>query len=428
MRRFIFKLLDIIKGSPIQKQLDDLSSTELNRYNWNEFLSFQEKRLNNIISYSKRNVPYYKDLSLDIIKLPVVNKLNLRNNLSEFISDEFEIDDLKEVVTSGSTGLPFKVYQSKIKIIRNTADTIKFGEIGGFYLGSPLVYLKIWNSFNQKPMWLQTAQNIYPKDVLNLSDKRIIKMITKFNNKSNLNFLGYASALESISDCIIRCNLKIKVKLDSIITMSEGISLEGRNHIQATFNCPVYARYSNVENGIIAQQTSMESDRYLINSSSYFVEILNFDKDEPVEDNKIGRIVITDYFNNGMPMIRYDTGDIGSKIVTKENEGIKEYLVDVGGRKMDAIYNTKGELVSSFIITNGMWNYSELLQYQFIQKNKKEYCFKLLINIPFTREADLVNEFKNYIGNNAIIDIEYVDDIPVLASGKRKKVVNLMNI
>ena len=427
MRRVIFKLLDIIKGRPLQKQLDDLSSFAEKRYNLKEFLSFQEERLNNIISYSISNVPFYKNFPKDILKLPVLNKSNFRNNLSEFISDKFEIKQLKEVVTSGSTGIPFKVFLSKVKITRNTADTIKFGELGGFYIGTPLAYFKIWNNVNNKSMLMQIAQNIFPLNVHNLSDQRIEKMINQFNSKSNLSFLGYASALESISDSVRRCNLKVKVKLDSIITMSEGISLEGRKRIQSTFNCSVYARYSNVENGIIAQQTSMKSDRYLINSSSYYVEILNFDKDCPVEDGHIGRIVITDYFNTGMPMIRYDTGDIGSKIVVREDEKVKEYLIDVGGRKMDAIYNTQGELVSSFVITNGMWNYPELLQYQFIQKSSNKYIFKLNCPNGFIRQEELKKDITSVLGSDANICFEYVNEIPVLLSGKRKKVVNLMN-
>ncbi len=427
MRKVIFKLLDIIKGRPLQKQLDDLSSFAENSYNLKEFLSFQEERLNNIINYSISNVPFYKNLPKAILKLPVLNKLNLRNNLSEFVSDLFKIKQLKVVVTSGSTGLPFKVFHNKAKVNRNSADTIKFGKIGGFNIGTPLAYLKIWNNINKKSILMKTAQNIFPINVINLSDQSIVKMINQFNRKSNISFLAYPSALESISECVKRCNLDIKVKLNSIITMSEGISLEERKRIQEIFNCPVFARYSNVENGIIAQQTSMQSDRYLINSSSYYVEILNLDKDLPLENGQIGRIVVTDYFNKGMPMIRYDTGDIGSKIIITENRKTQEFLINVEGRKMDAIFNTKGELVSSFNITNGMWNYSELLQYQFIQKSKNEYIFKLNCPNGFTREEELKQDFISVLGSKASICFEYVTEIPLLLSGKRKKVVNLMN-
>lgn len=427
MRKVIFKLLDITKGRPLQKQLDDLSSFSENNYNLREFLHFQEERLNNIINYSISNVPFYRNLPKAILKLPVLNKLNIRNNLSEFVSYQYNLKELKVVVTSGSTGLPFKVFHDKAKVNRNSADTIKFGKIGGFTIGTPLAYLKIWNNINKKSILMKTAQNIIPINVINLSDQSIVKMINQFNRKSNISFLAYPSALERISEVVKRYNLDIKVKLNSIITMSEGISLEGRKRIQEVFNCPVFARYSNVENGIIAQQTSMHSDRYLINSSSYYVEILDLEKDFPVGNGQIGRIVITDYFNQGMPMIRYDTGDIGSKIIITENGKIQEFLINVEGRKMDAIFNTKGELVSSFNITNGMWNYPELLQYQFIQKSKHEYIFKLNYSDVFMRESELKDDFIKILGSDALIYFEHVNEIPLLSSGKRRKVVNLMN-
>ena len=93
---------------------------------------------------------------------------------------------------------------------------------------------------------------------------------------------------------------------------------------------------------------------------------------------------------------------------------------------MDAIYNTDGELLSSFIITNSMWNYPELVQYQFIQVGKNKYLFKLNLEGEFKNEAKLIDDFKKYLGKDAIIIIEYVSEIPLLDSGKRKKVMNIM--
>jgi phenylacetate-CoA ligase len=48
------------------------------------------------------------------------------------------------------------------------------------------------------------------------------------------------------------------------------------------------------------------------------------------------------------------------------------------------------------------------------------------LSTEFKREKDLINEFKNYFGEDAIIAVEYVNEIPLLNSGKRKKVMNLM--
>ena len=65
------------------------------------------------------------------------------------------------------------------------------------------------------------------------------------------------------------------------------------------------------------------------------------------EDKKIGfgqrgRIVITDLYNYATPLIRYDTGDVGIMHLDENNH---PYFSQVLGRKLDLIYDTKGNLV-----------------------------------------------------------------------------------
>ena len=80
--------------------------------------------------------------------------------------------------------------------------------------------------------------------------------------------------------------------------------------------------------------------------------------------------------------------------------------------------------MSSFIIGGLMKKYSTLKQYQFIQESKTNYLFKLNAEKEFKNETQLIEEFKKVIGDDSIIKIEYVDEIPALASGKRRQVVN----
>src|SRR5690606_31649832 len=110
----------------------------------------------------------------------------------------------------------------------------------------------------------------------------------------------------------------------------------------------------------------------------------------------------------------------------EKNGMIFPVLKDIEGRKMDIIFNTNGEIISSYIVGNSMWKYDELHQYQFIQKSNKSYLFKLNVDYSFEREEELIKEYKSYLGEDAMIDIEYVDEIPVLFSGKRRNVANLM--
>ena len=181
---------------------------------------------------------------------------------------------------------------------------------------------------------------------------------------------------------------------------------------------PVVSRYSNTENGIIAQQKAHDSN-FVINWASYYVEILNLNDDTPSNKGDIGRIVITDLFNYCNPLIRYDTGDIGCI----NFEASPPSFTKIEGRKTDIIYNTKGQIVSSFIIID-LLKYSQIKQSQLIQENQKEYTLKLNASKEVLKEDLIIKEFKSYLGKDAMIRILYVDEIPLLASGKRKQTLN----
>ena len=71
-----------------------------------------------------------------------------------------------------------------------------------------------------------------------------------------------------------------------------------------------------------------------------------------------------------------------------------------------------------------MWQYTEIAQYQFVQFGEKDYVFKININESFVEEEKLISEFKEYLGQDANFTVEYVAEIPLLASGKRKKIMN----
>jgi len=355
---------------------------------------------------------------------PVVNKTVIRNSERQFCSDRFDHKEVIPVVTSGSTGTPFRVFHDRNKKHRNSADTLYFASLAGFDIGNRLAYIKIWSEANKKS-WLQSwMQNILILDVLKLGDSEIKGFIQEIeSDKSNFGFLGYASALELICKYLDRHNYgTVNAKVKSVIAMSESLNDYTKATIPKYFGVPVVSRYSNLENGIIAQQEMNGSGRYLINRASYHVEILHMDKDSPVPDGQLGRIVITDFYNYAMPMIRYDTGDIGS--IALGRDGSKRYLDHVEGRKLDLLFDTQGNLVSSFIVYKNMWQYTEVIQYQLIQYGLKDYVMRLLIDKEFQKEQQLISEFKSYLGKDANFHLEYVSEIPLLASGKRKKIVN----
>lgn len=205
-----------------------------------------------------------------------------------------------------------------------------------------------------------------------------------------------------------------------MISIAEGLNQFTINTLHKHFGLSVISRYSNNENGIIAQQESGSSN-YHINWASYVVEVLNLENNTPSKLGEQGRIVITDLYNYAVPMIRYDTGDIGVLDILK-NETLP-VLTRVEGRKMEMLFNTNGEIITSHIV-NRVGLYKGVKQYQLIQQSKKNYLFKINITSEFNSEKEIIKTYLKYLGNDAIIEFQYVDEIPLLSSGKRKNVIN----
>ena len=74
-----------------------------------------------------------------------------------------------------------------------------------------------------------------------------------------------------------------------------------------------------------------------------------------------------------------------------------------------------------------MWSYQGIQQYQFIQKGEKDYTMRINAGGFALDEKAIMQDLKRIVGDEATVVIEYTDEIPVLASGKRRYIVNEMN-
>ena len=178
-----------------------------------------------------------------------------------------------------------------------------------------------------------------------------------------------------------------------------------------------------MENGILAQNYIGGDDNdFLCNWASYYFEVLKMDSNKPAGGGESGRIVVTDMFNKAFPMIRYDTGDVGC---LKTGKNGWKYLSDVSGRRSDLIYDSKGLILCPHLITNTMWGLQYVNQWQFIQEDAKQYRIKFSSIAPKANKEleEKVNKLKKLLGKNAEITLEEVSEISVLASGKRKSIV-----
>lgn len=426
LRKYIFWLLDFFKGSKIRRHFNEIAFV-LNHASSHEALQRQEKDLSALLRHAVTTTQFYKNGFTSLKDFPVVDKTIIRKSFNSFISNKFKESELVPVVTSGSTGTPFRVYHDRNKKLRNSADTIYFAHLSVYDIGDSVIFMKVWVDQNMKSSLRLWMENMIPVDVFRLDDTRIKDLLRRLENDISMCVLvGYASALELVCKYLER-NYKdnVNANVRSVIAISETLNDYTKKTLQKYFHAPVVSRYSNLENGIMAQQEITGSGRYLINTASYIVEILKMDSDEQAEPGQTGRIVVTDLFNYGMPLIRYDTGDIGALSLDSRKAG-NMYLAKVEGRKLDMLYDTDGNLVSSYKITAMMMQYTDILQFQFIQNGLKEFTMEINTVGTFTKEADLLKELKTCLGKEAVMTIDYVSEIPLLSSGKRKIITNTL--
>ena len=429
LRKYSFWMIDSLKGGTIYNHYKDIKH-QYNNYHLKESVLKRTKNLNNLLRHATNTVEFYKNIDdvYGLSSFPIINKNIIKENIKDFISIEYQNKKLYSTTTSGSTGTPFTVYRDLNKIKRHQAENIYFSELAGYNLGSKLYYLRVWNEVNKKSYLTKLFQNIEMIEISNLSDFSINNFLDKLHEDKEIkSMLSFASSLEVIARHIEKQKTSShkKSNMSCIIAMSEPITDHAKRVIENYFACPVISRYSNMENGFIAQQEPHGSI-FKINHASFYIEILDLNEDKVIENGKLGRIVITDLFNYCMPLIRYETGDIAIMEIDPGKSHGAPFLKSIEGRKVDVLFDTTGSMITSHIVTVNMWKYDELQQYQFVQLGPKEYEFILNPVKVFTKEKELIEEFKSYLGSDATIKIRFVKEIPRLKSGKRRLLVNKM--
>ena len=211
-----------------------------------------------------------------------------------------------------------------------------------------------------------------------------------------------------------------------MIANAEALGDYTKKSIKKYFDFDILSRYSNMENGILSQQIINGGNYFHINWASFYIEILNMENDSPVNYGEQGRVVVTDLFNFHLPMIRYDTGDIAVMDVDKSCFNGAPSFFKVDGRKMDTIYDTRGRIMTT--VVNELEHFPEFKQFQLIQENENTYIVNLNLDKAFKHETKMVRMLKNYLGEDSIIKINYVDEIPQLSSGKRKLTINKFRV
>lgn len=421
LRYYAFWAIDKLRGGITKRFYTEIKNVYERRV---DVRDYQANKLHSLLKYATENTSFYKQYdSKNLNSFPVITKQDIIKARDDFFSNEFVDmkDKLHTMSTSGSTGTPFTMYQNREKVIRNKVDHIYFYELGDFYVGDRYYFMRVWNEFNRKSKLGEIAQNMkmYDTSLVGKEGADIFKS-TMSKDKRKKMLLGYASSFTALVDFIDNSK---EQNVSSIFSISEELPKGTKEKLKTIFQCPVMSRYSNQENGLLAQQPKTGEDYFILNEGSYYFEFLKIDSNEPAEEGELARIIITDLYNKAIPLIRYNTGDMCTFKIVNDRIVIDK----IHGRVVDLLKTSAGTRLSPHTINNGMWKYKSLAEWQFIQQDLYNYKFKMVykdIEKKEEYEKSLTNELKQLFGNDINITFEVMDKIPLEKSGKRKYIIS----
>lgn len=416
IRRTGFWALDFLRGGKIRKNYNEIKACL-------ECKDINTQQLSKLLQHAVASTEFYKSCDPnDISSFPVISKAHIKNNWDEMYSAEYRGKPVHKIATSGSTGTPFVLDWDIGKRKRQLAESIYFKELTGQKLGQPFIYFRVWTEHNRKSKLEQWMQNMTPIDILYLDDDKLEAIRQRLKRKPYINAcLGYASTYEYLVKYLhAKGDTPDMFHTTVFSTGSEVLSMEMKTLIKETVGCKIIDSYANEENGFIASTGDM-SDLFNVNTSGFYVELLNPDRDEPCEIGELGRIVVTDLYGFAVPLIRYDTGDMAIK--AEEKNGWTTVMKTIQGRRIDVTYDTKGRRLTPYAWNGHMKQFNKLKQYQFIQESARKYILKVNSAKGIYTDGELIAHLKSILGSDAEITIEHVEGIPAMASGKFKNTV-----
>jgi len=409
--------------------------------------AYRNKRLREILAYACDHVPFYhekfKEAGIepsdirtveDLNKFPVIEKDEVRKNLGNMISDEYDVARLKMLRTSGSTGEPLHFYITMAEDEFRKARHLRANIACGQRLRDKWVTITSPIYFNQATKLQRTLRVFAPMSVSVFDDVATQLSIIESLKPDVLD--GYASSLLLLAKEVEKRSMKT-IKPRVIISGADLIDAHSRQFVEKVFEVPFYDQYGAAEFERLAWQCQ-EKAEYHIDADSVVMQFVD-ENGEEVAPGETGKIVCTSLFNYAMPFIRYDVGDLGRPSEDADCTCGRTFplMKVMEGRKDAIIVLPDGRAMSSFAFIAAMYQlsfYKHINQFRIIQKKMNHFRFLIKMkNSSVNRklaENELTIHFSkalNLEAGEVNFEVEFVEDIPLDKSGKFRIVVSEVN-
>lgn len=404
-------------------------------------------KFKHILKYAYTYVPFYKELydkvglkpedivsMEDINKVPILTKSEFKKAVLEksIFSTEKRKWKVVETHTTGSTGVPTTLFFDQFCQKMRQINTIRAFFINGIFPDKKFILLWRRKKLGKKEL-LKTFFGLFKyipvvdvMDVKNtsLDETKIIKLLKEIEDFNPRIIRGYVSALSVLSKFIKI--YKPKIELEKIVASAEYLPEPIWNELEEVFSCPVLNYYGGTEAAPIA--CSLSNDRHLLVFEDFYLVNLVDENNKETLPGKCGRVLITDYYNLYMPLIRYEIGDIAewSEVVVGPFRTFKE----IKGRINDVFVLPGNRLLFSH---NWYIYFRDLLGLKYFKVIQERVDYIKIYLVPFEEKLlknslDKVKKtVEKSLGDEVTVEWNIVDDLPLDTGDKFCSVKSKVN-
>jgi len=414
-------------------------------WSYEQLRDYQNFHLSKLVEHAYEYTPYYRELFIragitpddintvdDLPKIPFLTKHDMKNNLELMRSRAFKEKDLEIGYTGGSTGIPVSFYREKKKSsnierafsfrARNWAG-VNYRDKLATFSGGVIVN-------GRRELWYE---NIIDKKIDFSSDDLTIEnlkiIVDKIIEYKPVVIYGYPSAISQLSKFIKDFRID-KIKPKAIFTASETLYPSQRNFFEKVFGCKVFDSYGHSERAVLASECERH-EGYHVFMEYGILEILDKDNKAVDKEGAVGEVIATGLHNYSMPIIRFKTSD-NACYTSKKCSCMRNYplIKSFDGRLQELILSKSGRKISMTSINFHSNIFDNVRQFQFHQYEKGRVDLHIIKLSGYRKEdsENIIQNINKKVGHDLDITIKFVNEIPTTKRGKRRFLIQNLEI
>jgi phenylacetate-CoA ligase len=435
--RVIFPIHERLKGKPTYARLHDLERSQ-----WLEPVALRELQFRAVrahLDFAYAEVPYYTRLLdehelpprriqsfEDFSRIPYLTRDLLRAHFED-LQPRRRIRGTRRLSTGGSTGVPVTVLVDPERAA--FTDAVRLRSHRWYKAGMGAREIVLWGSpieVSKQDIVRAVRDRLLNSRLLSAFDlgegalRHYAEIIRRWRPEK---LYGYASALALLARYLEGQGWQppspgVRV----VFATAEPLYDFQRSVIQSVFRCPAAVEYGCRDAGLVAIECPLGGLH--IGVEGMTVEVLH---GLDGSGSERGELVLTNPYSYAMPIIRYRTGDIGSLEPTRCACGRGLPLLrSVEGRRTDFLVTADGKVMHALAAIYILREVPGIHEFQLVQERLD------LLRVLVVPEAGLAADAADHIvrrlgglfGGGTSIEVELLDALPRLGSGKHRYVVS----